>query len=165
MKRLMCIRVFLVVAGLNLSMISSGCAMFGGSRGGNISAPDYVKPHVRKAMDTAVVGFREEHGIEMRWDWGKWDIKIVAKPVVEYRNGRPMIAANGPEGVAGAYFDQYTQTVYVPDRDMHFDTLVHELGHLLAYMNGYRVLDESAQGHHRMFARFFNRFRYGGVKL
>ena len=141
----------------------TGCVgPFDRDRGGNISAPANILPHVNDLMNAAIQGFSDEHNLHLKWKWDQWDIRIKTKPVVKYFSGQPAIERNGPNDLVGAYFDYRTNIIYVPERDLRRDNLVHELGHLLLWLNGYRDIAE----HHVMFHRFFmERFRYGGGSI
>ena len=137
----------------------SGCNLLKSSKGGYSGPPELEQPS-KDAINAAIVGFRDLHGLDLKWKWSEWRIRVKAEPVVEYRNGLPMIAYNGT--TVGGYYDSRTGVVHVPERGLRRDTLVHEMGHALLWQNGYKDISNGPNGHHARFAAFFRRYRYGG---
>lgn len=142
-----------------LAVALSGCSSLRSNRGGGVKAPPHIQPHIENLMNATIAGMQQTQGVTLRWD-RSWDLRIVEVPIIRYQGGVPVIKfPDNTEGV-GAYYDPARKTIFVPNRDLRRDTLVHEFGHFLLHHNGHGLTD-----HHERFPRFFNRYRYGGGRV
>lgn len=142
-----------------LLLLGSGCSTLRGSKGG-YSGPPHLEHHSKDAINAGIHAFREHYGLDLKWKWDEWPVRVKTHPVVAERGRNVFIAYPGPQyEYVGAYYQSATGTVHVPERGLKRDTLVHEFGHALLHKNGYGA----GTDHHEKYRWFFmQRFQYGG---